>query len=175
MKVKTLAPWASLCFFALLYFHGVVQAAGPTENLDWAEEPTPPPPALSKSRLIPIDMPLHVAVKVAVDPDSISVGGDGVVRYVLVVTNTTGTTSAFYEGVRCITDEVKTYARLGSSGQWTLLESPTWKPVSDNLPAGLSFAFARQGGCQNRLATSKVDIISALKAPSKVAPSLKGY
>jgi hypothetical protein len=173
MKLKVLAAWMMMFSFTLLSSGSLAQTTKATEVDEWVEEQAPPPPAFSKEHLIPIDLPLHMTVKVGVDPNSIVVGSDGVVRYVLVITNTTGTTSALYEGIRCISDEVKTYARLGSSGTWTMLTSQTWKPVSDNLPAGISLAFARQGGCQNRLATSKSEIITALTARMRVAPSMR--
>jgi hypothetical protein len=141
----------------------MAQAGNGLDNPDWAEEQTPPPPAFSKDKLIPLDMPSHITVKVGVDPETIAVGGDGVVRYVIVMTNTTGSTSATYEGIRCVTDEVKTYARSVASGQWSLLANPAWKAVNDNMPSHHAQVFARKGGCQNRLATSKQEIIAALK------------
>lgn len=137
------------------------------DNPDWVEAQVPPPPAFSKDHLIPIDMPVHVTVKVGVDPSTIAVGSDGVVRYVIVMTNTTGSTSAMYEGIRCITDEFKTYARLGSGGQWNVVGNPEWKGLGDNMPSRHAWAFARQGGCINRLATSQREIVAALKTPQK--------
>lgn len=137
------------------------------DNPDWVEEQVPPPPSFAKDALIAIDMPVHVSVKVGVDPATIAVGADGVVRYVVVMNNASGSTSALYEGIRCITDEVKTYARFGSTGQWSLLDSPAWKELGDNTPSRHAIAFARQGGCINRLATSQREIVAALKAPRK--------
>ena len=130
---------------------------------EWTERPVAPPPAFSKDRLIPIDMPLYVSVKVGVDPDSIAVGDDGVVRYVMVMTNASGNAAAVYEGLRCLNDEVKTYARFGSSGQWVPVNTPQWKSIQDNAPSRHAFAFARQGGCKNHLAPSKQEILAALK------------
>jgi hypothetical protein len=137
------------------------------DNPDWTEEASLPPPAFSKEHLIPIDMPSYVSIKVGVDPDTILVGADGVVRYVIAMTNASGSTSAVYEGIRCITDEVKTYARMSASGTWSMVQNPVWKAVNDNMPSRHAQAFARQGGCQNRAATSKREIIDALKAAQK--------
>ena len=137
------------------------------DNPDWAEEQLAPPPAFSKDRLIALDMPPHVTLKIGVDPETIVVGSDGVVRYVIVMRNASGSTNAVYEGIRCITDEVKTYARQGSSGQWSMVPNPAWKAVNDNMPSRHAQAFARQGGCINRLATSKVEIIKALTTGKK--------
>lgn len=153
----------------------VANAGNGTDNPDWAEEAIPAPPAFAVDKLIAIDMPPYVSLQVGVDPETIVVGGDGVVRYVIVMRNATGNTSAVYEGIRCVTDEVKTYARQGTSGSWTLLENPVWKSVSDNMPSRHAQAFARQGGCQSRLATSKREIIEALKAGLRSTGSKKSY
>lgn len=143
---------------------GVAQTGNGLDNPDWVEEQTPPPPSVSKDKLIPLEMPPHVSVKVGVDPESIVVGGDGVVRYVIVMTNATGSTNAIYEGIRCVSDEVKTYARLGASGQWSILINPSWKALTDNAPSRHAQVLARQGGCQNRFAPSKQEIVAALKS-----------
>lgn len=133
------------------------------DNPDWQEEPAPPAPALSQQAPLPLAMPHYISSKVAVDPASIAVGKDGVVRYVLVVRNGDGLQGAVYEGIRCVSDEVKTYARMNASGAWTPVAEPQWKPLADNSPSRISFVFARQGGCQSRLATSPQEIIRALQ------------
>jgi hypothetical protein len=163
MKIKYAAMLSLSAALALTAPCGMAQTGNGPDNPDWAEDPIPTPPAFSKDKLIPLDMPPHISVKVGVDPESIAVGGDGVVRYVIVLTNASGSTNAVYEGIRCITDEVKTYARYGASGQWSMLTNPAWKAVNDNMPSHHAQAFARQGGCQSRLATSKQEIITALK------------
>lgn len=134
-----------------------------TDVTDWVEAPVPPAPAFSKNALLPIDMPPHVSLKVGIDPSTIAVGDDGVVRYVVVMTNNSGSVNAAYEGIRCTTDEVKTYARWSSSGNWSPVSDPQWKAVNDNMPSKHAHAFARQGGCINRLASSPSEIIAALK------------
>jgi hypothetical protein len=130
---------------------------------DWVEAAVPPAPTFSRDGLLLIDMPPHVSLKVGIAPNTIAVGMDGVVRYVVVMTNASGSVNAAYEGIHCITDEVKTYARWSSSGTWSPVSDPQWKAVSDNMPSKHAQAFARQGGCINRLATSQAEIIAALK------------
>jgi len=149
------------------------QSGNGRDNPDWVEAPVPPPPQFSKDGLIPIDMPPYISVKVGVDPATIYVGTDGVVRYVLVTTNMSGNTSAVYEGIRCATDEVKSYARMSSAGQWNLVNAPEWKSLGDNMPSRHAFAFARQGACQNRIAPSLQEIIAVLKSPKKLGAALR--
>jgi hypothetical protein len=137
------------------------------DNPDWVEEQAPPPPAYSKANLIPITMPPYVSTQIGVDPSTVATGADGIVRYVVVMTNATGSSNASYEGIRCITDEVKTYARMGSSGQWSLVTNPQWKHVNDNMPSRHAHAIARQGACDARLAPRTSEVLNALKRNGK--------
>jgi hypothetical protein len=164
MKNKYAAVLTLSAALALVAPYSLAQTGNGLDNPDWEEEQAPPPPSFSKGNLLALDMPPHVSVKVGVDPETITVGRDGVVRYVILMINATGSTNAVYEGVRCISGEVKTYARLGASGQWSILVNPAWKALNDNMPSHHAQAFARQGGCQNRLATTKKEIIAALKS-----------
>lgn len=156
--------WGALC---LACAGAWAQSGNGLDNPDWKEEPVPPPPAFAKDAVIALEMPVFVSLKVGVDPSTIVVGGDGVVRYVIVMRNATGSVNAAYEGIRCITDEVKTYARWSSSGTWSMVTDPQWKALNDNMPSQHAKAFARQGGCEARLATSKSEIIHALKSGRK--------
>lgn len=132
-------------------------------NPDWSELKTQAPPAYSIDGLILIDMPSHISVKIGVDPSTIAVGSDGVVRYVVVMKNGTGNMNAAFEGIRCVTDEVKTYARVGASGEWSLVDDPQWRAINDNMPSRHSMAIARQGACVARAATSNSEVVKALK------------
>jgi hypothetical protein len=164
MSIKLIARTAYASALALSAACSMAQSGGNgADNLDWAEEPVPAPPAFSAGRMIQLEMPRYISVKVGVDPDTIVVGGDGVVRYVIAMVSTSGSTSAVYEGIRCITSEVKTYARFNSDGVWTMLKEPAWKALNESNPSQHAKAFARQGGCQGRLATSKQEILTGLK------------
>jgi hypothetical protein len=52
-----------------------------------------------------------------IDAASISVGADGVVRYVLIARSPTGVDNVSFEGMRCKSAEVRIYA-LGRDGAW---------------------------------------------------------
>ena len=84
----------------------------------WSESEVPAPPAFNKDGLIPINMPSHVSVRLGVDPGTLAMTPDGVVRYVVVAVNESGSMSAMYEGIRCASAEVKTYARFSANGPW---------------------------------------------------------
>ena len=152
-----------------LWLAGAACAQNTLDNPDWVEEATPTPPSFSKDKLIPIDMPSYLSVKVGIDPETLTVGGDGVVRYVVVMVNTSGTVNAAFEGIRCVSDEVKTYARVGSSGTWSVLPNQQWKPVNDNSATKHSHVITRQGACIARGTSSKEETLKALQQKQKTS------
>ncbi len=136
----------------------------PVEVPEWVEEQSPSAPAYSTDLLIPVEMPPHVTLKVGIDPTTLTVGAtDSVVRYVVVMRNASGSLNVAYEGIRCTTGEVKTYARVNAAGQWVNNEQAPWKEMSSNLPSRHAYAIAKQGACDGRTAGKRDAIVSALK------------
>jgi hypothetical protein len=136
-------------------------------NSQWSESEVPAPPAFSKARLIPVNMPSFVSVRLGVDPGTLAITPDGVVRYVMVAVNESGSMSAMYEGIRCASAEVKTYARFPSSGPWVPVQDPQWQDLNGSLPSKHALALARQGVCEGRsvASSSAAGVISRLKTP----------
>lgn len=153
--------WSAL---ALLASGAVAQVV---TDPDWRESEAPPPPAFNPDRLVPVDMPPYVSLRFGVDPATLVITPDGIVRYVMVTKNDVGSVSAMYEGIRCASGEVKTYARYSSSGHWSAVKDPQWQGLNDNLPSRHAMALARQGVCQGRSTSgnSAADIVRALKSP----------
>jgi hypothetical protein len=141
------------------------QAQANLDLLDWTEEEAPPPPAFSWDGSVELQMPPYVTVQVAIDPRTIRIGKDSVVRYVAIMRNRSGTVNASYEGLRCATDEVKTYARAGSSGTWSVVSKPAWQDVNGSQPSKHAFVFARQAACDVRVSRRLEDIVKQLKSP----------
>ena len=148
----------------LLAFGATAQVV---DDPDWKESEAPPPPAFNSKQLIAIDMPRYVTLKFGVDPTTLTITPEGIVRYVMVATNASGSVSAMYEGIRCASGEVKTYARYSPSGHWSAVKNPQWQGLNDNLPSLHAMALARQGACQGRSTpgNSMADIVKALKSP----------
>jgi len=101
--------------------------SGPTAKSDWElqneaqlalpEETVALPVYPARERLIEFSVSATSEFRFFVDPASISVGREGVVRYTLVARNPAGADSASFEGMRCSTVEVRNYA-LGRDGGW---------------------------------------------------------
>ena len=134
---------------------------------DWKEVDVPPLPAFNRDKLVPVDMPPHITLKLGVDPATLSISSDSVVRYVMVAISNSGSVNAMYEGIRCMTGEVKVYARYSSSGQWKPVDNAQWRPLNDNQPSKHALAFARQAACDGVAPTSMSPavIIQKLKSP----------
>lgn len=69
-----------------------------------------------------------------VDPSSVRVGNDGVVRFVYAIISSSGVANIFYEAYRCETSEYKVYATSGAYDKsWSALRKTIWRPI---LPQG---------------------------------------
>jgi hypothetical protein len=155
----------NLSLLALTLWAGVASAQLVTLDPDWKETEVPDPPSFSTTQLVPLDMPPYVSLKFGVDPNTLAVTPDGIVRYVVVATNASGSMTAMYEGIRCATGEVKTYARFNSSRKWEPVKTPKWTELTGNQPSKHALALARQGACDSpaTAASSPSDIVKALK------------
>jgi hypothetical protein len=133
---------------------------------DWKELEAPPPPALRTRGLIPIEMPPGISLRFGVDPDSIAVAADGVVRYVVVASSPTGALNAMYEGLRCNTAQVKVYARYNPDSVWVQNRGAEWQPLQNRPNSRHSLTIARTGVCVGQGPSGNAsEIARALRAP----------
>jgi hypothetical protein len=80
---------------------------------NWTEDKiTTMPPLPQASNLLPFNVSQNTPLNFAVDKSSLTVGKDGVVRYVIVVTSPAGARNVNYEGIRCDTYEWRRYASI---------------------------------------------------------------
>ena len=152
----------------------VINNTNVPEPAPWKEDTSPQvAPAFSREHLLPLDMPVHLSIKAGIDPDTITVGKDNVVRYVVVISNPGGGVMASFEGIRCDTHEVKTYARQSDEGAWRPVAEPVWVDLSANMPSHHALVFARQGACTDNLAGSPSEIKDAMKFGRKTPYDLR--
>lgn len=137
-----------------------------TPNADWKEGEVPAPPAVRTTGLIPLELP-GSTLAFGVEPKSVTIGRDGIVRYVVVASSGTGAVNAFYEGVRCNTGEVKVYARHDPASGWVPLANSEWMPLHQRPNLRHSLLVARTGACighgPNR---SAEQVVKDLRAPA---------
>ena len=131
---------------ALLLAASLARAQLAPLDPDWREVEAPPAPAFSLDGLIPLDIP-RSSMRYGVAPATVSIGSDGIVRYVVVATSAGGVNNVMYEGVRCNTGEFKVYARHNAGSGWTIVKDAEWKPLHDAPLPRHSLVIARTGAC----------------------------
>ena len=136
------------------------------DDVDWKESELPPPPAFDTGKLVTFDAGGGSTLVFGIDPAAVRITpADSLVRYVLVATSVSGARNVMYEGIRCATAEVKTYARQAPDGRWTPLADPQWRSLYDSMPSKHALQLAKLGACQNRTPANSVnDLVSALKS-----------
>ena len=139
-----------------------------TDPADWKESDVPPPPAYDMSKLLTFEVTRSSPLVYGVDPASFSISKtDGIVRYVVVATSPSGAKNVIYEGLRCSTGEVKTYARARPDGSWAPVANSEWKSVYDISLPRHSLRFARAGACDAAAPVSSIpELVKKLKSPS---------
>ena len=157
-SIAVLAAWAASAVFA----QGSLVPLDP----DWREDEVPAPPALRTSGLIDLEI-RGSALRFGVDPASITIGKDRIVRYVVVAQNPAGgAVNGIYEGVHCAKAEVRVYARHNPGTGWVRLPDSQWQPLHEGMHARYSLPLARSGVCLGHSANGSVQqIVQDLRAP----------
>lgn len=139
-----------------------------TDPADWKETDVPPPPAYDMGKLLTFEVTRGSPLVYGVDPASFSISKtDGIVRYVVVATSAAGAKNVLYEGLRCATGEVRTYARAKPDGSWVPVANSEWKSAFDISLPRHSLRFAKLAACQNAAPVSSVaELVLRLKRPS---------
>ncbi|MCX8085704.1 MAG: CNP1-like family protein [Rhodocyclaceae bacterium] len=124
--------------FCLLSGVGLAQAQFGLRQDDpdappWQEEVVEPPAYPEEANLLPFYVSEMTAHRFFIDGTSLSVGKDGVVRYVLVVRTAGGTTNVSFEGIRCETREFRIYATGRGDRSWAKARLSEWRPI-ENKP-----------------------------------------
>jgi hypothetical protein len=96
---------------------------------DWKEIAVKLPPYPKSEHLVRFDVGDASPHRFYVDAASLSIGGDGVVRYTLLVRTAAGATNVTFEGIRCEVRGQKYYAVGNADGTWTPARNPRWRRI----------------------------------------------
>jgi hypothetical protein len=99
-----------------------------TQKAPAADEQIDPPPYPKGARLLEFGVLDAGGFHFFVDGATLSVGKDGVVRYVLVARSPEGAQNVSYEGIRCASAEHRTYAFGRPDGSWSASRAG-WRPL----------------------------------------------
>ncbi len=131
----------------------------------WTESVVAPPAAFSVEQLLPFDVRMSSTLTYGIDPNTLTVGEDGVVRYVMVARSSSGALNVLYQGIRCATAETKTYGRLSDLGKWNASADSPWQELSFRGNTRPAMILARQGVCEGRtVAGNAQKILATLKS-----------
>jgi hypothetical protein len=101
-----------------------------------------------------------------VDENSLSIGeADKVIRYTLVVKSKTGAKNVFYEGIRCDTEEYKTYAFGVGKNKMKPMREPQWRPIENRRHLKHRLDLLNFYLCRAPFPRLPKDAISAIKHP----------
>lgn len=95
----------------------------------WAELEVRLPPFPKAQNLISFEVSGASGNRFYIDPESISIGSDGVVRYTLVIKGPGGGENISYEGMRCDLRQQKYYAFGRRDGSWSNARSSEWRRI----------------------------------------------
>ena len=102
-----------------------------------------------------------------VDTATLSIGADGVVRYVLVVLTKGGARNVSFEGMRCQTREWRLYASGRADGSWSKARSDNWSPVREAAVNRHRAVLFIDYFCPGGVITSRIgDLQNAFKRPA---------
>ncbi|KAB2927097.1 MAG: hypothetical protein F9K30_04875 [Dechloromonas sp.] len=130
----------------------------------WRELEVPLPGIPADQNLQPFYVSAVEINRFYLDTESLSIGADGVVRFVLVVLTPGGARNVTFEGMRCETRERRLYASGRQNGVWSKARSVDWQPINDAAinrhHAALFLDYLCPGGV---MASSVAEIKGALR------------
>ena len=136
------------------------------------------PAAPRQANLLPFFVSSASEFRFFVDGASISPGKDGVVRYTLIVRSPLGAETASYEGIRCATGEVKTYAFGRADRSWSARPG-AWRRIEARSVQRWHDALWREYFCPRKIPIrNAAEGIYALKRgghPASGATPPRGY
>jgi hypothetical protein len=122
-----------------------------TEDLlkerDWRENAGTPPEFPQADRLVEFHVSAGTTFRFFIDPKTLTVGDDGVIRYVLVARSASGAQNVWFEGIRCKTGELKQFATGRNDGSWAERRGAEWVPIDPKTVNRQHQALRRQYFC----------------------------
>ena len=143
------------------------------EITSWSEMQAQLPPYPVDENLIPLNVGSVSAHRYFVDGRSVSTGGDGVVRFTMIIKTSGGSTNISFEGMRCESREQKYYAIGRTDKSWVRARNPQWRPIDFKEATAHHITLYREYLCRGKIMVESAElIVRALRAgPQKPAVS----
>jgi len=100
-----------------------------------------------------------------IDPKTLALGDDGVVRYAMVIKVKDGVDNVTYEGIRCDSKEFKVYAVGDAGSRWIKATNAKWLPVEyKEINNQRRYLFKEVFCPREGMVKSSAEALSALKS-----------
>jgi len=143
----------------------------PEEAPPWQEAQVTPPASFSTESVAAFVLEAQSNMRLGIDPKTLTIDPDGVVRYVLVAKSSQGALNVLYEGIRCASAEVKVYARWDNVSSWNTSGKAEWEPLSYRGTTRRAMQMARGGVCEGKVPNgTPARILRALQAGTTDLP-----
>lgn len=83
-----------------------------------------------------------------IDRESLQVTEERTIRYALIIESPSGVRNVSYEGMRCSSAEIKTYAWGTSEGKWYAAKDAQWQPIRVDRINGQHITLYERYFCQ---------------------------
>ncbi len=132
-------------------------------------------PALPKpENLIPLAVSTvgYDNYRYAIDAESIGIGeNDGVIRYTVVITSSSGVRNLRYEAIRCENGQYKTYAYALGNGGFKTHSTPRWQNITKVGGDRYRYVLYDEFYCRDlNTVTTLADILQTLRYPPDINP-----
>ena len=147
-----------LQILSLIIFTGLsTLSVAATEN-DEAADPFAPKEFIESPLDLPTQLPNEKNLRAfrtgpdtvltfLLDTTSLKIGSDKVIRYVVVIKNSSGSSSIKYEGIRCDTFEYKPLGIVGIDNKWIATPSSQWRIIPNQGYNQYQATLGRYGLC----------------------------
>jgi hypothetical protein len=128
------------------------------EEMPWEEVAQSLPAQPKDDALIEVDPSLPMPFRYGLDPASVSVGADGVIRYTVVAISSSGARNIAYEGMRCDSRERRIYALSNGSG-WHKARNAAWQPVKVDRNTAVQAELYMSAFCDGKTVWGDVPVL----------------
>ena len=131
----------------------------------WNEVDVKIPIAPPSKQLKSFFVSFNTTLTFAIDAESIELGKDDVMRYIIVINSPSGAKQVSYEGIRCEKQEWRLYGNLQSDGQWRRNPGSKWQLIMSNSYNRYHSALAKDVFCDLGSPRRNIKEITSLLKP----------
>ncbi len=149
-RIRSLHRLCLLAALALPTHAALAQPRADEEEKPWEEAQWAPPASFQLDKVRTFRLEQTTTMEFGIEPSTLQVGTDGVIRYVFVARSASGALNVLYEGVRCQTAETRIYARWDPASGWrqsTGNSDANWQPLNFRGSTRRQMFMARAGLC----------------------------